>query len=140
MASKPALRPSTAEQAPPAAAIQAAAKPTAKSAAKTMAAKAGTTKTASRGPAAGGGEQAIVALVNDEPVTGFEIQQRAAMLSGGGLQAKAQENFKAILKNPRTTERLKAILAETIKANEGKSKDQIIAIFEGRKKQFAMDM
>ena len=92
-------------------------------------------------PAArGSGEQSIVALVNDEPITGFEIQQRSAMLSGGGLQQKAQENFKAILKNPKTTERLKAILAETIKANEGKSKDQIIAIFEARKKQFGMDL
>jgi peptidyl-prolyl cis-trans isomerase SurA len=60
--------------------------------------------------------------------------------SGGGLQQKAQENFKAILKNPRTTERLKAILAETIKANEGKSKDEVIAIFEARKKQFGMSL
>ena len=87
-----------------------------------------------------GTEQSIVALVNDEPITGFEIQQRAAMLGGGSMQQKAQENFKAILKNPKTTERLKAILAETIKANEGKSKDQIIAIFEARKKQFGMDL
>ena len=62
------------------------------------------------------------------------------MLGGGGVQQKAQENFKALIKNPRTTERLKAILGETIKANEGKSKEQIIAIFEQRKKQFAMDM
>jgi peptidyl-prolyl cis-trans isomerase SurA len=85
-------------------------------------------------------EHSIVALVNDEPVTGFEIQQRAVMLSGGGLQQKAQENFKAILKNPKTTERLKAILAETIKANEGKSKEQVIAIFEARKKQFGMTL
>ena len=79
-----------------------------------------------------GTEQSIVALVNDEPITGFEIQQRAAMLGGGSMQQKAQENFKAILKNPKTTERLKAILA--------KSKDQIIAILEARKKQFGMDL
>ncbi|MEQ1652419.1 MAG: SurA N-terminal domain-containing protein, partial [Hyphomicrobium sp.] len=97
-------------------------------------------KTASRGASSSGSEQAIIALVNDEPITGYELQQRTAMLSGGGMQAKAQENFKAMLKNPRTTERLKAILGETIKANEGKSKDQIIAIFEARKKQFAMDL
>ncbi len=102
-------------------------------------AKAGT-KTASRGSASSGAEQSIVALVNDEPITGYEIEQRSMMLSGGGLQQKAQENFKALLKNPRTTERLKAILAETIKVNEGKSKEQIIAIFEQRKKQFAMDL
>ena len=97
-------------------------------------------KTASKGPTASSAEQSIVALVNDEPITGYEIQQRSVMLAGGGVQQKAQENFKTLLKNPRTTERLKAILGETIKANEGKSKDQIIAIFEQRKKQFAMDL
>ena len=93
-----------------------------------------------KGSSRSGTEQSIVALVNDEPITGFEIQQRAAMLGGGGMQQKAQENFKALLKNPKTTDRLKAILADTIKANEGKSKDQIIAIFEARKKQFGMDL
>jgi peptidyl-prolyl cis-trans isomerase SurA len=98
------------------------------------------TKTASKGPTSGGSEQSIVALVNDEPITGYEIQQRAIMLSGNGVQQKAQENFKALIKNPRTNERLKAILGETIKANEGKSKEQIIAIFEGRKKEFAMGL
>jgi peptidyl-prolyl cis-trans isomerase SurA len=97
-------------------------------------------KVASRGGSSGNSEQSIVALVNDEPITGYEIQQRAVMLSGGGVQQKAQENFKALIKNPRTNERLKAILGETIKANEGKTKDQIIAIFEQRKKQFAMDL
>lgn len=102
---------------------------------KQTAAKADAKSAASRS-----GEQSIVALVNDEPITGYEIQQRAAMLGGAGMQQRAQENFKAILKNPKTTERLKAILGETIKANEGKSKDQIIAIFEARKKQFGIDL
>ena len=81
-----------------------------------------------------------MALVNDEPITGYEIQQRSAMLGGGDLQRRAQENFKALIKSPKTNERLKAILNETIKSNEGKSKDQIIAIFEDRKKQFALGM
>jgi peptidyl-prolyl cis-trans isomerase SurA len=97
-------------------------------------------KAAAPTAAAAKGEQSIVALVNDEPITGYEIQRRAIMLSGGGVQQRAQENFKALIKNPHTTERLKAILGETIKANEGKSKDEIIAIFEARKKQFAVDL
>lgn len=106
---------------------------------------AGNTKTAAKADSksersSNSSELSIVALVNDEPITGFEIQQRSAMLSGGGLQKKAQENFKAIVKNPKTTERLKAILADTIKANEGKSKDEVIAIFEARKKQFGMTL
>lgn len=85
-------------------------------------------------------ENSIVALVNDEPITGFELRQRASMLGGGAVTQKAQENFKAMIKSPGTSERLKAILNETIKANEGKSKDEIIAIFERRKKEFAMGM
>jgi peptidyl-prolyl cis-trans isomerase SurA len=100
------------------------------------------TETASREPppAASGGGHSIVALVNDEPVTGFEIEQRAMMLSGSTVAEKAKANFQAIVKNPRTSERLKAILNETIKANEGKSRDAIIAIFEKRKKEFGMSL
>lgn len=99
------------------------------------------TKTASRGPSgSGSGYQSIVALVNDEPITGYEIQQRAAILGGGNINAKAQANFQALIKSPKTTERLKAILAETIKANEGKSKDEIIAIFDARKKAFGASL
>jgi len=100
------------------------------------------TETASReplpDPVAGG--HAIAALVNDEPITGFEIAQRAMMLSGSSVQAQAKANFEAIVKNPKTTERLKAILNETIEANRGKSRDQIIAIFEQRKKEFGMSL
>lgn len=81
--------------------------------------------------------QSIVALVNDEPITGYEIQQRSSMLSGGSIQAQAQANFQALIKNPKTTARLRALLEETVKANEGKSKDEIVAIFERRKKEFA---
>ena len=99
-------------------------------------------QTASRGADGGGGgsTQSIVALVNDEPITGYEIQQRAAMLGGGGINAQAQANFQALIKSPRTTERLKEILNETIKANPGKSKDEIIAIFDKRKKDFGLSL
>ena len=98
-------------------------------------------KTASRGAAGtSSGEQSIVALVNDEPITGYEIQQRSIMLSGNSVNAQAQQNFQALIKNPKTTEKLKAILTEVIKANEGKTKDQIIKIFEARKKEFALGM
>ena len=97
-----------------------------------------------KSPAKTGGrsasEQSIVALVNDEPITGYEVQQRAVMLSGGSIGAKAQENFKALIKAPGTTEHLKAILQEVVKANPGKSKDQLMAIFEGRKKDYGMSL
>ncbi len=65
------------------------------------------------------GEHAIVALVNDEPVTGFEVDRRAMMLSGSTVQAAAKANFEAIVKNPKTSQRLKAILNETVQGQPG---------------------
>ena len=100
---------------------------------------AGAAKTAAR-TSSTGGEQSIIALVNDEPVTGFEVRQRVEMLSGANVAPKAQERFKALIKAPSTSERLKAILQEVIKANPGKNKEQILAVFEQRKKQFATDL
>lgn len=85
-------------------------------------------------------ENSIVALVNDEPITGYEVSQRAQMLAGGDVAAKAQEKFKALIKDPSVNERLKAILQQTIKENQSKSKDEILAIFERRKKEFAMGL
>lgn len=55
---------------------------------------------------------------------------------GANINPKVQAAFKRLIKDPKTTARLKAILDETIKANEGKSKEEIIKIFEGRKKAF----
>lgn len=93
------------------------------------------------GPSTGGGEQSIVALVNDEPVTGYEISLRQRLLSiSSNIGERAQANFKAMLQRPATTERLKGILNEVINANRGKTREQIIAIFEERKKQYAMSM
>ncbi|MGL4395415.1 MAG: peptidylprolyl isomerase [Hyphomicrobium sp.] len=142
----PAMKPTTSETAPARKAAQPAAKSAKKSAAPAPDAAATPadtgrppTRTAARSGGTGG-EQAIIALVNDEPVTGFEVQQRAVMLGGGSIQTKAQENFKALIKSPKTSEKLKAILAEVIKANPGKSKDELLGIFEGRKKQFAMSL
>ena len=83
----------------------------------------------------------IAVLVNDEPITGYEIDQRQRLLGlSSNIGEKAQANFKRMLQDPSTTERLKAILGEVIKANQGKTREEIIAIFEERKKQFAMSL
>ncbi|MGH8337530.1 MAG: SurA N-terminal domain-containing protein, partial [Gammaproteobacteria bacterium] len=86
-------------------------------------------------------ELSIAVLVDDEPITGYEIGQRQRLL---GLSAnvgdKASAAFKRIIQDPATSEHLKAILGEVIKANPGKSREQIIAIFEERKKQFAVSL
>jgi peptidyl-prolyl cis-trans isomerase SurA len=85
-------------------------------------------------------QRSIAALVNDEPITGYEIDQRAMMLSGTNVQAQAKANFMAIIKNPKTSERLKQILQETAQSNQGKSRDEIIAIFERRKKEYGTSL
>ncbi len=88
-----------------------------------------------------GSGQSIAVLVNDEPITGYEIVQRQRMLgNNANVNNQAQANFKAMIKSPKTSEKLKAILNETIKANPGKSRDKIIDIFERRKKEFAMGL
>ena len=92
------------------------------------------------GPPPTSDQRAIAALVNDEPITGFEIEQRAVMLSGSEVQTRAKANFEAIVKNPKTSERLKALLQDTARANQGKSREEIIAIFERRKKEFGMSL
>jgi peptidyl-prolyl cis-trans isomerase SurA len=62
------------------------------------------------------GSQSIAVLVNDEPITAYEIAQRAAFLalqSGGGgadFRAKAEARWKSIVKDPKTNERFKELL------------------------------
>lgn len=89
-----------------------------------------------------GSGQSIAVLVNDEPVTGYEIQQRQRLMGMGNanIGERAQANFKAIIKSKSTTDRLKAILEKTVKENEGKSREEVIAIFEKRKTEFAKNL
>jgi peptidyl-prolyl cis-trans isomerase SurA len=83
----------------------------------------------------------IAVLVNDDPITQYEIAQRAALLAGGAaLRDRAQETFKNLIKRKSTNERLRAILKQTIDANRGKSREQILKIFEKRKQAFAHDL
>lgn len=78
-----------------------------------------------------------MALVNDEPITGYNVEERSRFLAlSGNIGDRARERMKAFAQDPRTNERLKEILQETIAANRGKSREQIIAAFEARKKAF----
>ena len=86
-------------------------------------------------------EQAIIALVNDEPITAYEIEQRARLNAlSSNIGARAQENFKRIVAQESTNKQLRAILDETIQSNQGKTREQVLAIFEERKKQFAANL
>ncbi len=92
-------------------------------------------------PASAKGPQGIAALVNDEPVTNFEIENLARFMA---LSTNIGDRVKATMQghaqNPATNERLKAILQETIQANQGKTREQVIAAFEERKKQFVINL
>lgn len=85
--------------------------------------------------------QGIVVLVNDEPITAYEVDQRATLMAAGaGIGQAAQANFKRLAQDPRTNQRLQAILKETIEANRGKSREQILAAFEVKKKTFVVSL
>lgn len=88
-----------------------------------------------------GSSQSIVVLVNDEPITGYEISQRQRMLGvGADIGDKAQANFKALLKSPRTNERWKELVERTVKANQSKTREQIIAIIDAKRKEFGQQL
>jgi peptidyl-prolyl cis-trans isomerase SurA len=89
----------------------------------------------------GKGEQSIVVLVNDEPVTGYEIQQRAKFISlNANIADQVKENFHRMVQAESTNKQVRAILDEVIRTNPGKSREQIGAIFEQRKTQFALGL
>jgi peptidyl-prolyl cis-trans isomerase SurA len=76
------------------------------------------------------GGQSIAVLVNDEPITAYEIEQRAAFIAvqgGGGGQdfkAKAEARWKAIVQDPKTNERFK----ELLKKNNVSSQEEARAL------------
>ena len=53
---------------------------------------------------------------------------------------QAKENFQRLVKAESTNAQFRAIQEEVIRANQGKSREQIIAIFQERQKQFAMSL
>jgi peptidyl-prolyl cis-trans isomerase SurA len=87
-------------------------------------------------------EQAIVVLVNDEPVTGYEIEQRTAFLAlqggGGGpdLKARAEARWAQIVKDPKTNERLQALFRE----KNVKSKEEAQLVQKEFAKKLQMNM
>ncbi|MDX2309401.1 MAG: SurA N-terminal domain-containing protein [Hyphomicrobium sp.] len=88
-----------------------------------------------------GGGQSIAVLVNDEPITGYEITMRQRMMGmGSNIGPKAEANFKALLKSPQTNERWKKIVEATVKSNQGKSREEIMAILDGKRKEFGKSL
>jgi peptidyl-prolyl cis-trans isomerase SurA len=84
-------------------------------------------------------EQVIAVLVNDDPITGYEVDQRAAFLglSSGGIggpefKAKAEARWAQIVKDPRTNERLQQLLRQ----KNVRSREEALAV----QKQFATQL
>ena len=64
-----------------------------------------------------GRSQGIVLLVNDDPVTGYEIEQRATLMAagsggGGDMRGRAEARWKQIIQDPKTNERFQQFLRE----------------------------
>jgi peptidyl-prolyl cis-trans isomerase SurA len=81
----------------------------------------------------------IVVVVNDEVITAYDIDQRARLLGlGANISAQAKAHFNRLVKAESTEAQLKALQQEVIRANQGKSREEVIAIFKERQKQFGM--
>ncbi len=88
---------------------------------------------------AAAGAQAIVVLVNDEPITAYEIEQRAKFMSlNANIGDKVKENFKKVAQSESTNQKLRAIYEEVLRNRGTKNEQQLRAEFEQKKQQFAM--
>ena len=109
--------------------------PVAEGCGKTKADRQDSSATASRS------DQAIVVLVNDEPVTAYQIEQRARLLAlNANISEQAKDNFQRLVKAESTTAQFRALQEEVIRTNQGKSREQLIAIFQERQKKLAMSL
>lgn len=89
------------------------------------------------------GGQTIVMLVNDEPITAYEVDMRMrflAMSEGGGEVAKrAQDSFKALATSESMNAKFRAVAEGIIKENQGKkSREDIMAMIQAKQKEFAL--
>jgi peptidyl-prolyl cis-trans isomerase SurA len=85
------------------------------------------------------GQQGIVVVVNDEAITAYEVDQRARFLAlSANVGEQAKESFQRLIKAESTETQLRALQQDVIRSNPGKSRDELIAIFQERQKQFGM--
>ena len=76
-------------------------------------------------------------LVNDEPVTAYQVEQRARLLAlNANISEQAKENFQRLVKAESTNAQFRALQEEVIRNNQGKSREQFVAILQERQKQF----
>lgn len=80
-------------------------------------------------------------LVNGEPITAYEIEQRARLMAlGSDIQSRAQAKMKELASSESVNARWKQIVQETVNANQGKSREQVMAILQERQKVYSMGL
>ncbi len=77
-------------------------------------------------------------LVNDEPITAYEVEQRSRFLAlNANVTEQAKERFQQLVKAESTNAQFRALQEEVIRNNPGKSREQLMEIFGERQKQLA---
>jgi peptidyl-prolyl cis-trans isomerase SurA len=83
----------------------------------------------------------IIVLVNDEPITAYEIEQRARFLAlNAKIGDRVKDKFKHLVQSESTQQYLRGLLDDVLKKNPGAPRERIQAIFDERKKQYAMGL
>ena len=82
--------------------------------------------------------QSIVALVNDEPITGYEIEQRMKLAFLGAPEL--QKRLQAKLKSPNINDQFKAFAIKRLKANPPKTEAEQQSRIKQLQQQFVMSL
>jgi peptidyl-prolyl cis-trans isomerase SurA len=92
-----------------------------------------------KSPPSSRGGQGIVIVVNDDAITAYDIEQRARLLGlSSNVGPQAKEAFQRLVKSESTEQQMKALQQEVIRSNQGKTREQLIAIFQERQKEFGI--
>jgi peptidyl-prolyl cis-trans isomerase SurA len=81
-------------------------------------------------------------LVNDDPITGYEVELRSRLNAlSANIGEKASANMKSLVQSEATQTRFRSMIEEIVKQNQAtKSRDQIMALIEIKKKEFGMSL
>jgi peptidyl-prolyl cis-trans isomerase SurA len=101
-----------------------------------------TTAAPGEGSGKGNGAQSIIMLVNDEPITALDVEQRARLNAlGADIGTRAQANMKALVQSENTQKRFRAMVEQIVQEHQAtKTKEQIMAMIDQRKTQFAKEL
>jgi peptidyl-prolyl cis-trans isomerase SurA len=93
-------------------------------------------------PGRGGSGTRIALLVNGEPITAYEVEQRARLIAmSSDIQGRVQDTMKRLASSPSVNARFKQIVEETVQQHQRtKTREQIIALIQERQKAYAASL